>query len=555
MKKKITLYLVFFLVLGIGFSSCVDEKDFDFDRMAQSTVNPRIHLNNLLSTEITMSDFFNLDSIADSTDGLEIVTVNHPDGNYLDFVFNVDTVFKLDIPKLDRIKGINFDIPSISIEDVIGNFYGNFNYPDVSEPMEVITVDIPKIDDTQIIDSLFLKKGIMYIALNSNINHNSSINLKCSGLRNRITNEIFNENLRLSNSNQNGFKVFNYEIDLSKYSLNIGSNSKLNFEYRLNMNVVGAIKPNYDVNINLEFSDFDISYAFGTLGNYNSSLSDIYKIDIFNDSTFSQIFETGKFALETMYLDFRAETNTGVPAVLNLSTVKAYNEKNNTSADIIPLNSDKTIIINPASGPNQIGVSDKTINLNTSVINIIPSKIEYIGNIVLNPDNVSGFEPSNPWIKIKSKLHIPLKAQINDLDYVVELDKIDIGEASDYINSASLILKLTNYFPFSIAAQLYCLDANGSETGQVLDLNSTSSNIVTGANVDNNGKVISPSTKTTKITITTENFNLIKNASKMKLKLILNTSSNGSTKPYIRLNRDSKVSVSLGIDVKANITL
>ncbi|MFA6805884.1 MAG: hypothetical protein WCR29_00540 [Bacteroidales bacterium] len=555
MKKKITYNLVIILALGIGFSSCVDEKDFDFDRMAQTTINPNIHLNNLLSTEITMSDFFDLDSIADSINGLELVTVTHPDGDYLNFVFNVDTIFKLDIPKLDKINGVNFDLPAIAIDDVVGSFYGEFNYPDVSEPMETISVDIPKLDQTQIIDSIFLKKGSIYIALTSNIDHNSSINLKCNGLKNRVTNEVFNENLRLSNTNQNGFRSFNYEIDLSKYSLNIGSDSKLNFEYRLAMVVNGPIKPNYDVNISLEFSDLELSYVYGKLGNYNSIFSDIFKIDIFNDSTFAQIFETGKFSLENMYLDFNAETNTGIPALLNLSTVKAYNETNNTYADIITNSQDKTIIINPASEPNQIGISNKTINLNTSVLNIIPSKIEYSGSIILNPNNVSGFEPVDPWIKIKSKLYIPLKAQINDLDYEVELDRIDMDESSDYINSASLILKLTNFFPFSINAYLYCIDENGNETGQILDVGDANNSIISGANIDANGNIISPSIKTTNIIITADNFALIKNANKMKLKLILNTSSSGSTKPFIKLNRDSKVSVSLGIDIKANITL
>ena len=555
MKKKITFYLVMILALGISFSSCVDEKDFDFDRMAQSSINPNIRLNNLLSTEITMSDFFNLDSIADSIDGLELVTVNHPDGDYLDLVFTIDTLFKLDIPKLDNINGINFNLPAIEIEDVIGNFYGEFNYPDVSENMEIISIDIPEIDNSQIIDSIFLKNGSIYIALTSNINHNGFINLRCKGLRNRLTNEVFNQNLRLSNANQIGTKVFNYEIDLSKYSLILGTNSKLDFEYRMNMNVNGVIKSSYKVNVNIEFSDLSLSTVYGKLGNYNSTFSDSLMVDIFNDSSFAQIFENGKFSLETMYLDFHAETNTGVPAVLNLSTIRAYNDKNNTYSDLITNPQDRIVNINPASQPGLIGISDRRINLNTSILNVTPSRIEYLGYVTLNPDNVSGFGPSNPWIKIKSKLHIPLKAQINDLDYEIELDRIDIGDASDFINSASLILNLTNYFPFSIEAQLYCLDANGNETGQVLDLNSTNNIIITGANVDINGNVISPSTKTTKITITADNFDLIKNANKMKLKLTLNTSSSGSTKPYIKLDRDSKVSVSLGIDIKANVTL
>ena len=159
MKKRITFYLVIILVLGIGVASCVDEKDFDFDRMAQSTVNPNIHLNNLLSTEVSLSDFFNLDSIADSINNLELVTVNHPDGDYLDFIFSIDTVLVLDIPKLNNIAGVNFDLPSISIGDPLLNHYGAFHFPSISQPMDMFTVDIPKFDNRQTLDSIVINSG------------------------------------------------------------------------------------------------------------------------------------------------------------------------------------------------------------------------------------------------------------------------------------------------------------------------------------------------------------------------------------------------------------
>jgi len=542
--------------LSISLSSCFDEKDFAFDKLAETTLNPNVHLNNLLSTEVTMSDFFSLDSIADTISGLELVTVNDPNGDYLDFVFSIDTLFKPDIPELGQINGINIDLPPISLGDINGSFYGEFNYPDISEPMEVVSVDVPPLDDTQTIDSIFFKKGSLLIALSSDLNHSGSITLKCDGLRNKVTHEIFNQTLRISNANQVGNKVFNYDIDLTQYSVELDASSKLNFEYRMVVEVNGTIKPEYNVNLNIEFSKLEIDYIYGKLGNFSSLFNDFTNIDVFSDSTFSQIFKNGNFLLENMYLDFYAETNSGIPAKLSLSTIKAYDENNNY-IDLITNPLERTININPAMEPFGIGISSQRININTGVINLPPSKIEYIGNLVLNPNNISGFEPINPWIKVKSKLHIPVKAQINDLIYDVDVDKIDIGEASDYVDSASLILNLTNYFPFSIGAELYCLDQNGNETGQVLDVESKNLDniIVAGANVDANGNIISPSSKITSITISSNNFNLIKNASKMKLKLKLNTSSSSTNKPFIKLTKNSKVTISLGIDVKGKITL
>lgn len=556
MKRKSIYYLLCLMILNISLSSCFDEKDFAFDRLAETTINPNVHLNNLLSTEVTMSDFFSMDSIADTISGLELVTVNDPNGNYLDFVFSIDTIFKPDVPELDPINGINFDLPPISLGDINGSFYGEFNYPDISEPMEVVSTEIPPLDDSQTIDSIRFKKGSLVIALSSDLNHSGFITLKCNGLKNKVTHEIFNQKLRLSNANQVGNKVFNYNVDLTQYNVEVDANSKLNFEYRMFVEVNGTVKPNYDINVNIEFSKLEVDYIYGKLGNFSSQFSDFTNIDVFSDSTFSKIFQGGHFLLEDMYLDFYAETNSGIPSTLSLSTIRAYDENNN-HIDLITNPAERTININPASEPYGIGTSSQRINLNTGVINLPPSRIEYLGDLVLNPNHITGFEPIDPWIKIKSKLHIPVKAQMNDLIYDVDVDKIDLGDATDYINSASLKLNLTNYFPFSIEAELYCLDQSGNETGQVLNVESENSEniIVSGANVDANGNIISPSSKTTSISITSENFNLLKNASKMKLKLKLNTSSSGTNKPFIKLNNDSKVTISLGIDIKGQITL
>lgn len=554
MKKKINFYLIIILVLGIGITSCVDEDDFNFDRLTETTINPNFRLNNLLSTEILLSDFFNLDSIADSINGLELVRVNHPDGDYLDFIFRVDTLLKLDVPKLGDIIGVNVDLPTINIGDPSLSYYGDFHFPDISQPMSIINVEIPKFDNTQIVDSIVFNSGSIIFGLNSNINHTSYMNIKCEGLRNKTTNAIFNKTFMLSDSTQSSISNFNNVLDLSEYVLIVNSESELNFEHRISIHVNGAIIPNYDINLSIEFSDLELNSIYGKLSNYNFDFSDIINVSIFDDPDFAQIFDNGKFSLETMYIDLNFETNTGLPTVLNLSSIKAYNETNNTSADIIFPNGENSIEITPAISPDHVGISNNRINLNSSALNVLPSRIEYIGKINLNPNMANGFIPNDPWVNAEAKIHIPLKAQINDLDYEIEMDKFDIGDATDYINSASLILNLTNYFPFSISAQLYCLDENGDETGEVLIIDNEENTIISGANVDANGNIVSPSTKTTKITITTSNYDLIKNADKMKLKLLLNTSSSSTNKPYIRLDKNSKVTINLGIDLNANIT-
>ncbi|MFA6200660.1 MAG: hypothetical protein WC679_09675 [Bacteroidales bacterium] len=554
MKRKSIYYLLCLMTLSISLSSCFDEKDFAFDRLAETTINPNVHLNNLLSTEITMSDFFNLDTIADTISGLELISTSDGNGSYLDFVYSFDTIFKPEIPEISNIQGTSFALPGISLGDISGNFQGDYYYPDISENMAVESVNFPTIPNGQIIDSVYIEQGTINITVNSNIDYNSYIDLRCNELRDRVTNQPYTNRIQI-HAKKSGKNIITSNVDLSQYTIVINPDSKINFEYRLFIAINGTVQPTYNVSLDIQFSTLKYENIYGLLGNYNLDFSTIENVEIFKDSTFTNIFKGGNFSIENLFLDMTTETNSGIPANINLTKIGGYND-NNIYLDLIQNPLEKIIPIAPAPNPNTNGISTHRINLNTNIISLPPIKFEYTGNIQLNPDNVRGFEPFDPWIKIKAELHIPFKAQLNDLYYDIYIDSFDLGSSSDYINSASLVLDLTNYFPFDISAELYGLDAQGNEVGQIIDVNNGQDDIIVkGANIDNYGNIISPSQKISTITINATNFDILKNAAKIKLKLKLNTSSNNNVKPFVRFKKDSKISVSLGVDIKGQITL
>ncbi|MDR0970810.1 MAG: hypothetical protein LBM25_00285 [Bacteroidales bacterium] len=554
MKNKKLLFLSLLFFTTLGFLSCVDEKDFDFNRLAQSSINPHIKLPKIISTEVSLSDFFSLDSIVDTMSNLELVVVNDASGDYLDIVLDVDTLFKPEISKIDKLEGSVFEMPKISIGDVAGSFFGEFNYPDVSEPMDTLTsVEIPPLEDDQIIDSATFKQGSLFIALSSNINHYSVLKIYCNELRSKATGKPFEENLNVSSAGQIGTRVINHEIDLSDYVVLVGEESRLNFLYRFVLEVNGEVKPEYDVSANLEFTDFDIDIIYGKVGGVDSEFEDMFDIDLFSDSTLAKIFSGGAFKLEQMYLSLNTSTNIGIPAVLKLSSIEALGE---TASENLLLNPEDSIIpINPAPSLGATGLTSRNIYLNTNALNLPPEKITFKGLLQLNPDKVPGFVTSDLSLALNAKLHIPFKAQINDLEYEIAMERLDLAGVEDYVNSAKLILDLTNNFPISVGASIYCLDSLGNTIGQVLDTDNPDNILVEGAVVDQNGSILSPSYSTTAILIDEDNFKLLKDAFNMKLVLKLNTSSYQDNKPFIRLHKDSKLSVSLSLDVKANITI
>ena len=168
--KNLFKILVLSLII-LPFTSCVDEEDFDFDSLSQTTINPSLNVP-LINTEITLSDFLNLDEVSDTTNGFELRQVNEGNDSYLEFIFSVKDSFNIndftqEIPQLDDAV---LELGEVSIPNL--NDFGieigdipeiNFYVPDTSMTSEDISVQVDEIENGARIDSIQISAGSILI--------------------------------------------------------------------------------------------------------------------------------------------------------------------------------------------------------------------------------------------------------------------------------------------------------------------------------------------------------------------------------------------------------
>ena len=146
------------ILFSIVFSSCVDEKDFDFDRMTPITINTSVQLNKLVSEEISLNDFFNIDSI----EGDVLTVQTDPGGEYLEFTYSFDTSVIPSIPIIN-VNPTTIALPPLNLEGT--SYTGDFYFPDLSQSMFTAEVDFPELEHGQTIDSIYLKGGELQISV------------------------------------------------------------------------------------------------------------------------------------------------------------------------------------------------------------------------------------------------------------------------------------------------------------------------------------------------------------------------------------------------------
>lgn len=548
MKKNI-LYFVFAVIISFSLTSCFDERDFEFDRIATTQINPTLGVGHVATIDLSLMDVINFETLAD-TSGFGFDTINDGFGSYMVFSMQADTTFAPEIPEIGSIPGMTTDI-ELDLPEFSGTIVGDLYFPSLDESMDSISVDLPSLEDGQTIERIKLKKGSVYIGVATDLNHEAYIELYSPNLKSISKNTEYRQSIKISNANQTTAMISTSEINLSDYEILNNLNDKICFYYRVYIKVNGSINRTYNTNLDIEFAKLEFDYIYGKVGNFQETFSDSQELDLFSDSTFSKIFKDGAFEFDDdVYLDLTTITNIGIPATIKLNQVKAYN----SLGSIVDLINPKTISIIPAVNPNSFSTTTERLKINANAISTAPNRIDYDAEIKLNPDNITGFVTSDASFRVKTKLTFPFKIKLNNLDYDVEMEELDLEEISKYVNNAKLFLDIKNGFPFDLKAQILTFDENGNLQDSVFQ----TPIFIQGAPVDSYGAILDYASIQyikTEVLITSEKFEVLRNAKSSKIRLVLNTSKDqNGNKPFIRLSNNAKLNMKLGVEAEANLS-
>lgn len=564
--KNLFKILVFSLII-LPFTSCVDEEDFDFDSLSQTTINPSINAP-LINLEVQLNDFLDLEQLSDTANGFEIIQVNEANDSYLEFVFSMKDTFDISsfIQQIEGKDDVQVNLSDISIPDLsdlglsstdLPEFY--FSFPDQSVAAEDLSIEVEEFENGVRVDSVQILSGGLIIENVDALPLNAYIELTSSCIKNKVTGELFSETIQISNvssSIEQQFDLSNYTISLKDSTINNENKQFIDLRYRLIFDIASNNLfqgGNYDINLNVSLLPFMIDAIFGDFGDTEFNIKDAIALDFFKDSLLNAITSTNSIDFEKFTIDLSTSTNIGVDMNIypNIYTITSqgntYNVFNNTNA----------IRIN---GADILGETAYTNNIvlesDASAIEVFPDSLIYdvkfdFKDEVTKTSNYDFISPDDAFVTLDAKAKLPLKAKLNNLHYDTEFDAFDFIEEINYLKSTSLQFFIESTFPAELSINLYLADSNQV----VFDTLLASPLKIGGAVIDNEGHLLAPTAENVKITLDDSKYDSLKKAKKIKLSAILNTSKDeGGEQRYVRFSNNAKIKVKASVSATGNIT-
>lgn len=564
--KNLLKILVFSLII-LPFTSCVDEEDFDFDSLSQTTINPSINAP-LINLEVQLNDFLDLEQLSDTANGFEIIQVNEANDSYLEFVFSMKDTFDISsfIQQIEGKDDVQVNLSDISIPDLsdlglsstdLPEFY--FSFPDQSVAAEDLSIEVEEFENGVRVDSVQILSGGLIIENVDALPLNAYIELTSSCIKNKVTGELFSETIQISNvssSIEQQFDLSNYTISLKDSTINNENKQFIDLRYRLIFDIASNNLfqgGNYDINLNVSLLPFMIDAIFGDFGDTEFNIKDAIALDFFKDSLLNAITSTNSIDFEKFTIDLSTSTNIGVDMNIypNIYTITSqgntYNVFNNTNS----------IRIN---GADILGETAYTNNIvlesDASAIEVFPDSLIYdvkfdFKDEVTKTSNYDFISPDDAFVTLDAKAKLPLKAKLNNLHYDTEFDAFDFIEEMNYLKSTSLQFFIESTFPAELSINLYLVDSNQV----VFDTLLASPLKIGGAIIDNEGHLLASTAENVKITLDDSKYDSLKKAKKIKLSAILNTSKDeGGEQRYVRFSNDAKIKVKASVSATGNIT-
>jgi hypothetical protein len=416
--------------------SCVKEKDFNFDMMAQNQYESEWAVP-IINARYQLGDF-----VLDSMDFIQ----TDPTNQFLTVIYNTGDIWSVSAEDM-------ISLPDESI-DKTENVPAPSSVPSGSFWEANYSTQVGLNMNSYSVDTLLLKAGSFITAINTNINHPALVTVTVPSAvdQNGAPLSFLIDMTDLSGS---GTASGSTTINLTGYKFTIETGNKLTVNYKVKVLGDGNpfTIPTYNVNVNTQLKDLKYKYMIGYFGQLTQNLIDTASIRLF-----SQNYEN------SLYLkDFRAhlfmKNSFGIPLSFRVNSYTIYN-------------SNQTInVITPGytvDGPyptlaefGQTITKHDTAILNPSMLEISPKYQAFNATGILNPANnpsIKNFVRDDSKFSVDARLELPMEGKISYLRYKDTLEfHFDNIDAIDYTNFR---LYVENAFPIDGWMQVYFADTN-----------------------------------------------------------------------------------------------
>lgn len=572
MKKRTYLLAILSFLATIGMVACVNEDDFDMDRVAETHIHPSLE-NNVIATEFKLSDFFSFESMADEENGVTVEFLKtNDDHDSIIMVLDKDMEllnedfysFQNDI-EMDPVVLNNGTmdltyIKTLPITPGVNDIITLVDWQDADAQVDALAPDIH--GGERRLDSVVLQDGVMKIqvqALPMPIN----IQIRSNSLRDENHQYLDTVVLIPANSTEAVLDFAGYGVDI--YPLNDGSgNFYVDLQYKtfLDLSVVDqASLPNScNFNFTLNFGDrWSIDLAYGKMGYNEFVLSDTVAISYFDDPGFKDLFDSNTVDLKSMTMEMRYRTNIGMDGHFDVSQMYAEN-RSGKRISLFKDHQPKLSIMKALSPtqPMESGfISNEELGgADVRALEILPTSVVYDGlfSVEDNPAAVSFVYPRRSYINLNVKTRIPIVCQINNMESVKNVSDFSFlqeeGGVGDYIDNAVLKFDLENNFPATIDLNIMIKDENNN----VVDSLFETPLVISSANVDALGRVVSTSKEQKEKVLSNEKYQLLRNAKKIAVKAVLNSATaTDGTRPHVLMQKEHTLKVKMGMKAQLDI--
>jgi len=530
--KKLSLTLIIFITTLISCS--VDGTNWDVDATAP-VVETKLDLTNLIGDE----------NLSIGTDSSVNIAIDAPL-----YTFNIDTLSNLSLAK--SVYAYVWTYPTVTLP-------GGAGIPGLTSSLDITGTDIR-------LSRFDIKHGKLRCTFKSNLSQPLIFRYYIPGVtKNGIMLELIDTLPGKTSPTDTVVAITDFTID--DYQINLTGNQGDDFNSLTAYVDVMTIAGNPGVTISngqtlfkteTEIIDLTPQYAKGYLGQYN--------FDQANTTTNLeglQMIRSGLVDVENINLSLTFHNTIGSDISFHPIEIKATNTRNGQMVILTNSVIGTTININRAienlSVLNPVTETNYTFNINSGnsnieqILELLPDQLSLLADVELNPyGNVSGYTDFFYYdypAYIQMQLNMPLKLSATNLLLVDTIDNPFTGlEILNPISDGEFIVRVENKFPLQSDLQLYLLDGSGAVMDSLF-----ASTLVAAAPLDINNRVIQATTTDLSIPVTSNRIQLLKSASKIKLKAVFNTQP--SVAGRLQFYSDYYMIIRMIADVKFNITL
>jgi hypothetical protein len=530
--KNLGIILVAFITSLVSCS--VDGTNWDVDATAP-VVETRLDLSNLIGD----------DNLSIGTDSAVNIAIDAPL-----YTFNLDTLSHLSLAK--SVYAFVWTYPTVTLP-------GGAGIPGLTSSLDMTGTDIR-------LSRFDIKYGKLRCTFKSNLSQPLIFRYYIPGVtKNGVMLEVIDTLPGKTSPTDTVVSITDFVID--DYQINLTGDMGDDFNSLTAHVDVMTISGNPGVTITngqtlfkteTEIIELTPRYAKGYLGQYNfSQANTTTSLDAL------QMIRSGLVDVENINLNLIFHNTIGSEISFHPIEIKATNTRNGQMVILTHSVIGTTVNINRAienlNVLNPVTETNYTFNINSGnsnieqILELLPDQLSLLADVKLNPyGNVSGYTDFFYYdfpTHIQIQLNMPLKLSATDLLLVDTIDNPFTNlEILNPITDGEFIVRVENKFPLQSDLQLYLLDNLGTVTDSLF-----ASTLVAAAPVNSNNRVTQAVTTDLSIAVSSGRLDLLKSASKIKLKAVFNTEPSPSGR--LQFYSDYYMLIRMIADVKFNIAL